>query len=545
MRSYPDPVTISGTASFEYRDNITDGSIAALPRPIRYHEIVVQDFEGRIIQCGETDATGAFSLQVPKGSDIHWLYINSRANNAHLKAYVLNDPTENEHYSLKKAFTPLTDLDFGSLVAPATGTLEGGAFHILDQILRANEYLVAETTGCDLTFPGCRPFVVADLPLLTVYWKKGFNPGCYFSQCFTSVSFYLPTYHEMYLVGGMSGLVDTVDADHFDNTIILHEYAHYLEDVIATSDSPGGQHNGNQIIDPRLAWSEGFANFFQATITGIPAYIDTSGTGAYFQYVIDYPIDETYSPISNDVPLTPGEGVFREFSVARLLWDVVHAPVGSFAEIWAVLSKEDSGFADSSYKFRELGLFHELQRALPAATDWSALRAAELQSGYREHFGAPLIASACSIQMEDLDIMDNGSISKANPHLANDFFTLTHTGGPLTLSISYPTGVTDPLDLDLYLYKPGYRYMESTTMNGASEELIANVATQSETISLSSLAAGTYMVNVRLYNGPQNIADLTEKRSVSKNYIRDALKDQRSYTVSVGGVPMCPAPDPN
>src|SRR5690606_1641962 len=120
------------------------------------------------------------------------------------------------------------------------------------------------------------------------------------------------------------------------------------------------------------------ANFFQATVTGLPAYLDTSGTDANFQFVIDYPIDESHSAIVNDISLTAGEGVFREFSVARILWDVVHAPVGTFAEIWAVLSKQSSGFADSDFKYRDLGLFHELQRALPAATDWSALRTAEL-----------------------------------------------------------------------------------------------------------------------------------------------------------------------
>ena len=63
----------------------------------------------------------------------------------------------------------------------------------------------------------------------------------------------------------------------FDNDVIIHEYAHFLESTLARTDSFGGPHNGTQPIDPRLAWSEGFANFFQAAVQETADYRDSHG----------------------------------------------------------------------------------------------------------------------------------------------------------------------------------------------------------------------------------------------------------------------------
>lgn len=91
------------------------------------------------------------------------------------------------------------------------------------------------------------------------------------------LSFYKPGERKLFILGGSNGNVDTADTDHFDNSIILHEYGHFLEDVYGKTDSPGGYHNGSSIIDPRLAWSEGFTNSFQGAALGKNFYLDTAG----------------------------------------------------------------------------------------------------------------------------------------------------------------------------------------------------------------------------------------------------------------------------
>lgn len=551
--SYPagTAVQISGEALFEYRDNRNGGAIAG-PLPIRHSEVVIKNFSGQTIQCGHTDASGKFSLTVPASEDPHWLYVSSRVNNSHLKAYVLDHPENLEPYSLKATITPFHSFEMENpLIAPATDTLEGGAFYILDQLLEANTFLESSTHNCDATFPGCRPFVAASQPLLKVFWRPGFNPGCYFSQdmCKGGVSFYIPGYQEMYLLGGNNNSVDT-DTDHFDSTIILHEYAHYLEDTLAKSDSPGGSHNGDSMIDPRLAWSEGFANFFQAAVTGYPYYLDTGGVANFMTY-LKLPLDLSLvgqpgcvlpGCYKNDVPKEEGEGTFREFAVARFLWSLLDEDPGNFAEIWAVLTKKEGGLADSRFDFRAMELFHELQRGLAGSSDWSLFREAEKQAGFRKHYAAPLVAGSCSLEMEDLDENDNGSLHHSNLLTSNAFYMLEHPGGSLYLDLSYLHGII-PIDLDLYLYEPGYRYLNSPP--GVSANFIVNSDEGdplTETIFVQSLAKGNYLVNVRLYNGPQS----GNKAAVPTFYERPALiPDAREYTLEVGGQKVCPAEDPN
>jgi hypothetical protein len=130
----------------------------------------------------------------------------------------------------------------------------------------------------------------------------------------------------MYIMGGVNG--DTcADTDHFDNSVLVHEYGHFLEKDFGHSDSPGGSHNGNGIIDPRLAWSEGWANFFQSAVHGDRNYVDTtgniscsSGTGVQIDLNLEIP-QSGQDKMSPSTYL--GEGVFREVSVSRVLWDTM------------------------------------------------------------------------------------------------------------------------------------------------------------------------------------------------------------------------------
>src|SRR4029077_19806398 len=68
-----------------------------------------------------------------------------------------------------------------------------------------------------------------------------------------------------------------------DDFIILHEYGHYLAFHFSRDDSPGGDHSGNQRLDPRLAFSEGWASYFACAVLDDPRSLDTGtdipGTG--------------------------------------------------------------------------------------------------------------------------------------------------------------------------------------------------------------------------------------------------------------------------
>ncbi|NJL24635.1 MAG: hypothetical protein HC902_05330 [Calothrix sp. SM1_5_4] len=286
-KTFADPITVSGTAVYNRRviwGNLTAGGLGsasttasshpASQNPIRRAEIRVTDPSGAVVQCAETDGSGAFSFTLPRGAVSYTISVNSRSYNQYLRASVLNAPERNQFYSLKTTCTATGACSVGTLIAGADGELLGGAFNILDQLHHANDYLRSKVSTCNSLYNGCRDVTTTNpVPKVVAYWEKGFNPNSYFGGT-SGLSFYLPGYSRLFILGGQDGDVNNSDTDHFDNPVIIHEYGHFLEDVVGRSDSPGGSHNGNKVIDPRLAWSEGWGNFFQATVI---AYYDPSG----------------------------------------------------------------------------------------------------------------------------------------------------------------------------------------------------------------------------------------------------------------------------
>src|SRR5690625_6446682 len=57
----------------------------------------------------------------------------------------------------------------------------------------------------------------------------------------------------------------------------MHEWGHYLEHRLYRSDTPGGPHSRQSLLDMRVAFSEGFANAFAAMMLDDPLFRDTLG----------------------------------------------------------------------------------------------------------------------------------------------------------------------------------------------------------------------------------------------------------------------------
>jgi len=67
--------------------------------------------------------------------------------------------------------------------------------------------------------------------------------------------------NEIYVLGKAD-----VDTDEFDTHVIVHEWGHSYEDFMSRSDSQGGSHGFGDVLDPRLAFSEGFCTALSAMI---------------------------------------------------------------------------------------------------------------------------------------------------------------------------------------------------------------------------------------------------------------------------------------
>ena len=540
------PVTISGTATYQYyepnknfgltKDTSINPNGDPFTKPIRRAEVRVFNSKGIVVQCSETDATGAISLSIekPTVAETFSLEVNSRSNNSSVIGSILDKVDSKKFYSLKTSFVVAADatsVSLSALVAPATGTLEGGAFHILDEILLVNEFLRNNSTDTNCSL--CQNFTVA--PKVTVFWAKGFNPSSYFGETsplsFYDVSASIDTAPGLYILGGSNGDVDMSDTDHFDDSVIIHEYGHFLENTYWKSDSPGGYHDGNMIIDPRLAFSEGFSNFLPSAVTGSSTYIDTIGSpdGSADVGVVLNLEDET--GLNNNVrdkiitksPI--GEGIYREVSVSRALYDYIDSTTmvektydagGTvnnadelsqlpFAYLWLALTNTSFGLKSSSQHFISMG---QLNKALYSSLDFSSFadiagekvkldsaRIGEFQVSDTSEYAA-LVAkndSACDRTMTpvaDRTLADGSSYHDL--FLSSDFFRIDHPGGVLDLQLSY----TGTADLDLYVFKEVHTITETNDLVAKSEAVNATVG-NTESVSVS-LPAGTYMVFINV-----------------------------------------------
>lgn len=300
---YTEGVSVTGTGKFEKRtiELTTENTTVAGPPattiiklktmalgdplptalPIKFAEVSVYNSSHQRVQCGVTDVSGNIkavdgvsTLKIPNTPGSYSLRIASRSyivHNSNPNDYtyisVKQDKYRNELHGIISNFTSTGSSSVNiNLVAHARQTdsinIEAGAFNIMNSIQTAFDYIKVNTGSVDTKCLAAK---------LNVYWKAGFNPVQYQSpsadpQTLGNTSYYMPTTKELYISGGQLGDVSLSNTDHFDDFAIIHELGHFVEDHCGQWVSPGGNHTITSRIDPRLAWSEGWANFFAAHI---------------------------------------------------------------------------------------------------------------------------------------------------------------------------------------------------------------------------------------------------------------------------------------
>ncbi|MBO9667659.1 MAG: hypothetical protein J7501_12700 [Bdellovibrio sp.] len=621
---YNDPITVSLTAKFRYRNlYFTKGSttnglreecITADAAPIAFAEFKVFNASGVQVQQGETDTDGNAVFELPKTIATYTIKVYSRSYNDYVKVSVLKDTYTNTPYSVSNQFTvsstssPTLDLTASPFFARADENasleIEGGAFNIMFDILLANEY-VRRQIGKNTLVSGkpstnVNEWWVADK--VTVYWKAGFNPRSYFSDDGALLSFYVPTTSKLYILGGKDGNVKESDTDHFDDSVILHEYAHFLEDVYGKSESPGGSHDGNFIIDPRLAWSEGWANYFQAAVLSgtanvdagnaewnVPAedryryYVDTVGykndiadTQGKIAIAFDLTDDAATATLDNLNGSPSGEGTFREVSISRSLYKSSRNPANdystsgikgggvTFANFWKVFAGEDNAgsnrsnpltnsFVNATGKYPEpnVGLFNYLLTKYEGTlnSNWNDIVAEEKQrqstQDYAWYLNTDSTNSTCTFSFSGgvkETTMEDSSLPRSNQHRNNDFFIIYHTQGVTdTLLLNYTSDTTHDVDLDLYVYKNDYIYIEDYYLAGGYNPSLymATYARRnysidggtngigSESVTLKNQATGWYVINVKVnMYGKSSAATSTANYTLKKNGVTLCAKEQ-------------------
>jgi hypothetical protein len=310
--------SVSGTFRYEKRVfDMTTKKLGPTPQiaPIRFATVEVRlASNNAVLAEGATDANGAFDIPFNSAGAVSVVAL-AAANNANYALAVRDCPELNTdspatntncpggglgniHAVASTNFTPAAGAnDLGVITATDAGS--SGAFNIFEIGVRVYDFARANLGG--------RPDV------LTVEWKKGTKPNIC-ESCYT----------ESRSAGGhvvfVEGRVD--DQDEYDDSVLGHEYGHFVENVFFTANSPGGDHDGTP-TNPLLAWGEGYGTFFGCLIQNSSVYIDARPAGgAIIVDISNLPDGNTKrAELDNSRGISQ---VVSEYMVAEVLWQIAN-----------------------------------------------------------------------------------------------------------------------------------------------------------------------------------------------------------------------------
>ena len=284
---------VRGRAFYEKIDLRADGLDFDRPVMIPIRDAQVDVFSsatGQIVSVARTDRYGAFRAVVPVDGG-YAVRVRSRSPSSGV--VVANNTAGGGTYAVSGDIEP----DRPPVLIARDAERVSGAFNILEVIRQGNALL----GGIDADL---RP------PELTIFWSpanarvlgnvEAGEIGGTFFDADTGTAFVLGD--------------RALDSDEFDDAVILHEYAHLLASRFSRDDSRGGPHVLGDVLDPRVAWSEGWANFFSGLVREDPIYRDSIGTDG--QEIHEFDLEQ-------NVPAGDAPGYRSEFSVHSILWDLV------------------------------------------------------------------------------------------------------------------------------------------------------------------------------------------------------------------------------
>lgn len=240
------------TGQFNYTDRLYDLSAftGTLVRPVREADVQIYDTTTlAVLASGATDSSGSFSIAVADAAqrNVGVRVLSSNVQVASLNFSVVDDKNSDAIYSYhdatvdQAAHLPEANVNFGSMTMPeaigavASTDWSSQIFNVYDMgVLLADWIANAD---------GARPTV-----FYTILWNptNGRTGSSYNSS---------------------TNRLSLSDDDGYDDSNILHEIGHYIEDEYGRSRNTGGTHFiGDNDQDPRLAYSEGFATFVSSAV---------------------------------------------------------------------------------------------------------------------------------------------------------------------------------------------------------------------------------------------------------------------------------------
>lgn len=323
-------LTVKGNVRYQDREYDSYGFTGVEGyKPVRYATVeAVFASSTSVMASGTTDSFGNYSIVFTASTSLT-LYMRVISETAYV------GKPEVQVLSLGEALFSVAGADIvaepgmkvsSSLSLPLT-LGASGAFNILDVMTAGGEFV----TGLSALNP----------PQLKLYWQDGnrlfgtwycndvdFSPDCRFGA-------------GIYVLGGDSA--SSGDHDEYDDDVLLHEYAHFVAYNYSRDDSPGGVHylSGND-IDLRLAWSEGWGDFFPAAakrwaIAGGESFLSTAA-GTPEALYLDM-LDNSLLSFDITEPTSSMIYASNEVAVANVLWNTMTGTSEGMDGVWRAIGE--------------------------------------------------------------------------------------------------------------------------------------------------------------------------------------------------------------
>ena len=500
----PESVIVSGIVTYDrvpFSVTVSDvnglnygGTVA---QPVRGAVAELLDSSLNILATTVTDSTGLYTFTAPANTNV-LVRIKAQSVATGTPSWdisVLNNTNSNALYALDSTVFSTGTANVTLNLNAESGWPDLGGTSYFDTRAAA-PFAVLDTLYSAVQFVVTQGNTAVNLPALSVFWSPENKPSEEWDPATGAIQTTLFLDEE--LDGFPAGIYvlgwENVDTDEYDAHVIAHEFQHYLESALSRSDSPGGSHAINEMLDMRVSFSEGFANAFSGMALNDPQYRDSFDVqqGSSFNFNME---SNVFDP----------EGWYNEGSIYSLIWDMYDSVPDDADDV-------QLGYSPLFEVFRnELRTGQALTSIFPLAT---ALKA---------QAGAPVAAldalvAAQSIRASDIDAFgttetNSGGVAEALP-LYRDItlngggvivcgsatagtynkignrrflkFSLANAGSITIRVVSNGTGIPEP-DPDFWLF-------------GNGEQQVSEEATPNVEQATFDVPAGEYVIEVYEYS---------------------------------------------
>lgn len=319
-------VVVQGVATFDSVPNVASGRLdytGTTAKPIRGATVEIVQSNGQVLASGTTGDDGRYALSVPINTSV----------SLRVRAQLARSGSPNWDVTVRDNTATGTPI-----YAIGSAIFSSGGAAALQRDIRApsgwdgSSYSTERAAGpfalLDTIYTNIGKVASVDpaasFPSLRVFWSVN-NTNAFGDSASGQIGttfFTTSTSGERAIyVLGKAG----VDTDEYDVSVVSHEWGHYYQSVFSRDDSPGGSHSGADLLDRRLAFSEGWGNAWSGIALGRSTYTDSLDAGQARGGVLDLTTGPTTNP-----------GWFREFSIQSILWNLERA--AGFAAIHSTMT---------------------------------------------------------------------------------------------------------------------------------------------------------------------------------------------------------------